>query len=164
MSNTAADVMTREVATLRENQPIRELLERMREQLTSGLPVVDGQGRAIGLVSQNDVARALALAAGADHTAGGEARPTPGALVDEALAAKPADAPGLMRLLDRPVRDIMTPVVWSCRPETPLAEVCDIMVQRRIHRVVVCAADKRVVGIVSALDVVKLLRARLLAG
>jgi CBS domain-containing protein len=167
MSNvTAADVMTRDVATLRETQTIGDLLKQLRVQLSSGVPVVDAGGRAVGLISQNDVARALALAAGAgedDKSAGTGERTTAGALVDEALTATPGKAPGLAHLLPRPVKDIMTPVVWSCRPTADLADVCDMMVQRRIHRVVVCDESRRVLGMVSALDVVRLFKARLSA-
>jgi CBS domain-containing protein len=148
---TAADVMTREIHCLRATATVRELLEQMRAQLVSGVPIVDDAGRAVGLVSQNDVARALALA----DASGGEPRAAAGALVDQALAAGPARAPGIDQLLARPARDVMTPVVWSCRPEAPLDEVGDIMVQRRIHRVLVCDAGRKVLGIVSALDLVR---------
>jgi CBS domain-containing protein len=149
---TAAQIMSREVHTIVETASIRELLATMREQLVSGVPIVDGAGRAVGLVSQNDLARALAMYS---------AETTPGRhktaifMVDQALDAGAVHTPGLDKLLARPVRDLMTPVVWSCTPETSLDEICDVMVQRRIHRVVVCDAGRQVVGIVSALDVVE---------
>ncbi len=150
---TAAEVMTRDVECLRETATVRELLEHMQRQTVTGVPIVDATGRAVGLVSQNDVARALALS-GSDGGKRTEPRQTAVHLVDEALAGGHAHAPGVEQLLARPAKDVMTPVVWSCRPEATLDEVCDIMVQRRIHRVLVVDAARKLLGVISALDLV----------
>jgi CBS domain-containing protein len=152
-STTAADLMTRDVQTVAETATVRDLLAKMRDQLQSGVPIVDAAGRAVGLVSQNDLARALATASGEALLPG--RHKTAVFIVDQVLAAGMGGSPGLEQLLGRPVKDLMTPVVWSCTPETPLAEICDMMAQRRIHRVVVCDGARNVLGIVSALDVIR---------
>src|SRR4051812_29104439 len=56
----ARDVMTKDVVTVKKDLPIRALIAKLRETRFSGFPVVDDAGRAIGLVSQNDVLRGLA--------------------------------------------------------------------------------------------------------
>lgn len=58
-------------------------------------------------------------------------------------------------LLDRPVADIMTTLVATCRPEGEVQALSVIMTERRIRTSAVVDADGRLVGIVSIGDVVK---------
>ncbi len=160
----ASDVMTRDVATVREDLPIAKLLEMLPERGYSGFPVVDGDGRAVGLISQNDVLRALAYAVAGDDLppefqAGrrraathliGRATPAPAPAPDAA-----ARGSAVARLLGRPVRDVMTPSVEACAADAPVADVCETMARRRIHRVVVLDRERRVAGIIAALDLVR---------
>jgi CBS domain-containing protein len=53
------------------------------------------------------------------------------------------------------VRELMTPVVFSVRPETPAAEVVQEMVALKVHRMFVVDGTGTLVGVVSALDVLK---------
>jgi CBS domain-containing protein len=162
MKTTAAQLMTHDVHTVAETATVRDLLKKTHGQLQSGVPIVDAAGRAVGLISQNDLSRALATAAGEVVLPG--RHKTAVFVVDEILAAAGmASPPGLDQLLGRPVKDLMTPVVWSVGPDATLAEICDLLVERRIHRVVVCDEARRVLGIVSALDVVGHLRDELRA-
>jgi CBS domain-containing protein len=46
--------------------------------------------------------------------------------------------------------------VVTCHPTTPLGEVADTMVRQHVHRVIVVEGD-RPVGIISSLDILKLL-------
>lgn len=55
-----ADVMTRHPATVSENAPVEDVLALMRSKAVRRLPVVDGRGRLIGLVSVDDVLTLLA--------------------------------------------------------------------------------------------------------
>lgn len=143
----AKDVMTGHVVTVRPGTSVRELLELLRGTQWSGFPVVDDQGRPCGLVSQNDVLRALAAGTGASLEA--SRRKAALRLTDRAQTGGDA-------LLALPVSELMSTPVISCAPGTPLPEVCRAMVHHRVHRVLVVEAD-RVVGLVSATDVVRLL-------
>jgi CBS domain-containing protein len=58
-------------------------------------------------------------------------------------------------LLDRPVADIMTTVVATCRPEDEVQTLSVTMTERRIRHVPVVDRDGRLAGIVSIGDVVK---------
>src|SRR5688500_18720806 len=62
----AENVMSTDVVTVRADLPIAQLIREIRTRRFSGFPVVDSDERAIGLVSQNDVLRALAYAVGAE--------------------------------------------------------------------------------------------------
>ena len=61
-----------------------------------------------------------------------------------------------MKESSRRVRDVMTPTVYGVSEDTPVAEIAEMMVQGRIHRVFV-TRDGEVVGVVSALDLLDLL-------
>jgi CBS domain-containing protein len=158
MSIVAGDVMTREVRTVTGETPIRSLIESLRATRFSGFPVVDASGRAVGLISQNDVLRALAFLV----SGGGDYQDGKRKAALQLLAAK-GDA-GFAGLLDRPVKELMTPTVTSCRVDTPLERVCAVMEEQRIHRVVVTDAEGKVVGLIAALDVVRRFGAELRGG
>jgi len=160
---TAKDVMTREVVTIRPDEPIRAMIERIRETSYSGLPVVDAQGRAVGLVSQNDVLRAITFVQGAGQlleTFQVGKRQAAVALLEAVREKRQAIA--VHDFLERPVREIMSAHLVGCAPDTPLTEVCHAMVEGHVHRVVVLE-DGKVIGLVSATDLVRELGA-LLAG
>jgi CBS domain-containing protein len=55
------------------------------------------------------------------------------------------------------VKDIATPVVRSCTPETPAEDVVETMSKEGIRRIVV-RSDTRVVGIITSRDVLRMFR------
>ena len=55
-----ADVMTRHPATVNEKAPIEDVLVLMRSKSVRRMPVVDKEGRLVGLVSVDDVLSLLA--------------------------------------------------------------------------------------------------------
>lgn len=54
-------VMTREVATARAEWPLTRAVEEMYSRGVNRVPVVDAQGRALGILTRDDVIRAVAL-------------------------------------------------------------------------------------------------------
>jgi len=137
---TAKDVMTKKVSTVTAETSVRQLLELLKQTKFSGFPVVDGGGKAVGLISQNDVLRALAAGSSQDRKAGTKLLEGGGAGADAVLG--------------KSVRDLMTPKVLACAPGDALAKVCKTMADNRVHRVVVLEGGK-VAGLISATDVVK---------
>jgi len=60
-----------------------------------------------------------------------------------------------MKGLDRVrVADIMSPVVYTISPETPIEEVLDEMRQLKVHHLFVQDSQGVVLGSVSALDII----------
>ena len=51
----AKDIMTRDVITVGPKATVREIAEILVEHKISGLPVVDGEGRVLGMVSEGDL-------------------------------------------------------------------------------------------------------------
>lgn len=57
-----AALMTKEVVTIRSDAPISEAVERLAESHVTGLAVVNGRGRLVGVVTASDVLNAEAEA------------------------------------------------------------------------------------------------------
>ncbi len=55
-STTVADVMSRNVITVRDNADIQEACDKMEQNQIRRVPVVDAQGRLCGIVAQADIA------------------------------------------------------------------------------------------------------------
>ncbi len=158
---TARDVMTTEVTTVREDTSIEQLIHLLRVSHFSGIPVVDKEGRATGLVSETDILRALAYTVGPPGS--GEfavtfqkgKRRISSLLLDAASRQDMAAGHVLRDLVNRPVRDLMTPMVHACPATATIAEVCDTMVWKEIRRVVVLDEERRVVGVISGIDLIR---------
>ena len=52
---TAADVMTRDVVSVDTEKPVRDIAELLYTRRISGVPVIDANGRVIGIVSEGDL-------------------------------------------------------------------------------------------------------------
>ena len=55
----ASDLMTREVVTVEPQTPVREAVGRLLEAGAKRLPVVDAEGRVVGIVSRTDLLRPI---------------------------------------------------------------------------------------------------------
>jgi CBS domain-containing protein len=108
----------------------------------SGAPVVDNDGRCVGVLSSND----FVAYADKGHRAGKLAK-------REACAYSAWQVIDLEGLPVDEVRRFMTPDPVTARPATPLADLAQMMVDAHIHRVVVVDPDGRPMGIVSSTDV-----------
>lgn len=163
MEIRAADVMSRDPTTVRAETPVEELLHLFRVSHYSGMPVVDEQGRAVGIISETDVLRALAYTIGPSGSgefkvAFAKGRTGITARLLEAGGREGVEALAVMReLLTRNVGELMTPVVHTCLAGDSLASVCETMVWKEIHRVIVVDEESRVIGMISALDTVRCL-------
>ncbi|MCE9581992.1 MAG: CBS domain-containing protein [Planctomycetes bacterium] len=148
----AKNVMTKDVTTIGEDTPVKKMIQIIRKTSFSGLPVVDKSGRVVGLISQNDILHALAWAVESEKLTkafhAGKRR-----VAVKLLKSK--GKVGVGKLLEKPVKELMTAGVVHCGPDAPVAELCEIMVSKRIHRIVVLDADRKVLGLISATDLVR---------
>ncbi len=53
----ARDIMTRDVVTASPDTPVPDLARMMLERRISAVPIVDGEGRVLGIVSEGDLMR-----------------------------------------------------------------------------------------------------------
>lgn len=151
---TAADVMTREVLSVHEDLAVRELVDFLTENSISGAPVLDAQDRLVGVVTVTDIAEKGRQEADIAFE-GSDPRLSLRAL-DEQLDFEE------MRSLhleadDRVVSDIMTRTVFTVPSDMPVPEIARQLVAGRIHQIFVTNLEGRLVGVVSALDLIGLL-------
>lgn len=164
ISLTARDVMTPDVLTVTADLTLRELARFLVDHEISGVPVVDGRGRLLGLVSLADVVRAAAE----EEREGGTAprklttRP-PEAL--ELLFAEDDEEPVVEEeladeeLAEQPpvrVADIMSTRLLTVAPVAPVEQIARAMLQARFHRVLVTDGEK-LVGVITSMDLVRVL-------
>jgi CBS domain-containing protein len=145
----ARDVMTRDVVSVASDTPMRKIAALLVEKRISGVPVVDGSGAPIGMVSEGD----LIGRSEAEREARQDWWLT-------TLAEGEAVNPEFLASLNYPsARDLMSAPVISIDEKTSLGEIAGILTKHRIKRVpVVC--NGRIVGIVSRADLVRALVAR----
>jgi CBS domain-containing protein len=154
MQACVSEVMTRRVICVRTTLPVRAVLMVLVEHGISGAPVVDAAGRPVGMVSITDLLREEY-----DQIEDEE---------DELLPHFAREAVDRNRAGGRPggpahltAEDIMTPSVFSVREEARVADAAVEMARRGVHRVPVVSRDGAVVGMVSALDVMRWMAAGL---
>lgn len=134
--------MSHPVITVRPDIPIPEIAKILTEHRISGVPVVDDQGRLVGIVTEADL---LLKEAG------------PGGLPKLAffLPARSKEVQEQLRRYEGKVAaDMMTQEVITATEETPLRELAALMARNQINRIPILR-DDQVVGIVSRNDVLK---------
>jgi CBS domain-containing protein len=133
----ASDVMTRDVISVTPDMPVSKLVNLLLTRNISGTPVVTEEGQLVGIVTEGDLVRRAEL--GTERKRGAWL---------SFFTGTAALAHDYVRSHGTKVRDVMTESVVAVTPETPVAEVADLMEERRIRRVPV-VKDGKVVGIVS---------------
>lgn len=133
----AADAMRPDVITIAPDASVLEAARVMLQNRISGLPVVDGAGRLVGIVTEGDFLRRAEIGTGRKRPRWLEFLLGPGRLADEYVHTHA-----------RKVQEVMTPDPVTVEEETPLDEVVRVMERRRVKRVPVTRGD-RIVGIIS---------------
>ena len=133
----AADVMTANVITVRDDASVLQVVKLLLARGISGVPVVSEAGIVVGILSEGDLLRRAEL--GTEKTRGAWTEFFTGTAT---LAEEYVRSHGTL------ARDIMTREVVCVQRDTPLAEVADLMEAHSIKRLPVLDGDK-LVGIVS---------------
>jgi len=139
----AADVMTRDVMTVRPETPVAQAIRLMLDNNFSGLPVMNADGKLVAILTEGDLLR---------RSETGTERHRPRWL--EILMGPGRIAGEYVRTHGRKVEDIMTTGVVSVAADTPLDEVVSLMERRRIKRLPVLDGDA-LLGIVSRADLLR---------
>ncbi|MCK1819759.1 CBS domain-containing protein [Streptomyces sp. XM83C] len=137
-AHTVRDVMTHAVVTVSPDTAFKDIVRSLHEGRVSALPVVDGSGRVIGVVSEADL-----LPKEEFHDADPDRRTQARRLADLAKAGSVS------------ARDLMTSPALTVAPEAPLARAARTMARGRVKRLPVVDGDGRPVGIVSRADLLK---------
>jgi CBS domain-containing protein len=133
------DLMTGDVRTVSPDTSLKDVAEVLSGNRVSGLPVVDADGRVLGVVSEADILRK-------EQGRGGRRGGVLGWLLDH-------DEPD-PRLEARTAGEAMTSPALTIEPGRPAAEAARLMVEKQINRLPV-VAEGRLVGIVTRADLVR---------
>ncbi len=140
----AAEIMTKEVATVTPESRVEDLCDLFRERRITGAPVVDREGHLVGIVSKDDV-----VFRGRGGGAGPRQTPDIRSLFNSGFVGFNAgdDGPATVGL-------IMTRTVISAPEDASVEQLCRMMWEKRIHRIPIVRGAV-LVGIISALDICK---------
>ncbi|MCL6621999.1 MAG: CBS domain-containing protein [Syntrophobacterales bacterium] len=145
---TARDIMTREVVTAGPEDSVEDLARLLAERRISGVPVVDDQGRVLGVVTQSDLLKRTR-------------EPTLPVALNILDLHLFLETPGrfrqrLEKLLGHTVRQVMSSPAITVAPDTPVSELARLMEDKGIHTLPV-VEEGRLVGIVGKLDLIRVL-------
>ena len=139
----ARDVMTSPVITVKPTTSVKEVARLFLERRISAVPVVDNQGKVIGMVSEGDLVHRVEIST---------ERRRPWWLVlmagDQGLAAE------YIKAHAKRVSDIMSRNVITAAPGTPLNEIAEMLEKYGIKRLPI-VHDGQLVGIVSRANLVQ---------
>jgi len=133
----ASDVMVTNVITVGPDARVQDVVDILLRNRISGVPVVDKDGKLVGVVSEGDLLRRA--------EAGTEKRRSRWL---ELLSSKEALADEFVKTHSQRVTDVMTRDVITASPDIPVGEIATLLERNRIKRVPI-VKDGKVVGIVS---------------
>ena len=135
---TADELMTPNPATVTAQSTIAEACDLMRELDARHVPVVDGEVL-IGMLSDRDVGS-----------------------LDVGRVLTEEGAEGLRRRLARPVAHLMSTDVIAAEPDTDVSELVTLFLEHKVGAIPIVIPDtRRIVGIVSYIDVLREFQHRL---
>jgi CBS-domain-containing membrane protein len=143
LDRTAADVMSREVVAVPKEMSLRAAAHMLAQSEITGAPVVDAQGRCIGVLSATDLIHWLDRGerAAKRRASSAECVCSDWQMID--VEAMPVDE----------VCRYMTTDLVTANPETPIGDVARRMLDAHIHRVIIVNAQGRPIGVVSTTDI-----------
>ena len=149
-AETAADLMMPNPMSIRADATVREAVAALTDHGYSAAPVIDEAGRPLGVLSRADILVH-------DRDKGTKPRAADHYQRADLATAGEALGPGFhVEVVDGTlVRDIMTPAVFSVAPGTPAPQVVEQLLALRVHRLYVVEEDGTLVGVISALDVLR---------
>jgi len=135
MPQLARDVMARNLKTVRKDLSVRDAYDLMEKEQVRHLIITDlSSNTLIGIVSDRDLKRIISPFAGTK------------AETDRDRAT-----------VELPLEKIMRREVITVKPDDPLKLVVDKILKHTISAVPVVAADKKVLGIVSTTDLLRVM-------
>lgn len=143
---TVADIMTKDVVTVKKETNLRELAGIFETRRFGSLPVVDEAGGLIGIVSASDLieqGRNLHI-------------PTVISIFDWVipLQGERTLERELQKMTAQTVGEICSNDVVTIAPGDPVSTAADVMSERKLHALPVVEGSK-LVGIISRIDIIR---------
>lgn len=142
----AKDIMTRDVITVTKDQTVNQVIEILMDKNISGLPVVDENGKVIGIVTEGDlIYRSKKLEIPRYFT-----------ILDSYIFLDNTKKmeEQIRKMVGYRVKDIMTSEVIVVDAEETVEEIATIMTKKNVNRVPVIQ-EGMLVGIVTRRDIIR---------
>jgi len=143
----AQNIMTSGVVTVTPETSIGELSKILLENKISGVPVIDKEGKLIGIVSEADIIRENIKVQFPFYF--------DPLMVSGYIADFEKYSEDIKDYLNVKVELIMNHRVKTSNLSTPVSEVADIMISNSVNRIPVIDENKKVVGIITRADIIK---------
>lgn len=139
------DVMTAKVVSIGPDATVLKAARLMLQNHISGLPVIDGSGKLVGIVTEGDFLRRTEIGTRRRHSLWHDILVGPGRLADEYVHAH-----------GRLIHEVMTPSPRTVKEDDDLSDVVALMEKHSVKRVPVLRQDV-VVGIVTRANLLRAL-------
>jgi CBS domain-containing protein len=139
----AEDVMSQPVISIAHNASVLDAVELMLQHKISGLPVVDGTERLVGIVTEGDFLRRAETGTQRRRPRWIEFLLGPGKLATEYVHAS-----------GRKIDEVMTPDVHAVQADAPVEDVVRVMERHGVKRVPVLRGEK-LVGIIARANLMR---------
>jgi CBS domain-containing protein len=144
--------MTEKPVSIRDDATVAEAIALFTDKGFSAAPVIDPAGRPVGVVSQSDILVH-------DREKADYLEPVPEYYERDNLSAHLGERAPVGFQIEKAdqtqVRDIMTPAVFGVAPESPACRVVENMLALKVHRLFVVDDDGILIGVISALDILR---------
>ncbi|PSO87512.1 MAG: phosphoribulokinase [Cyanobacteria bacterium QS_5_48_63] len=147
MSKTVADVMTSNPIVVQPQTPIKEAIQLLAERRISGLPVVDGEGKLVGVITESDL---MWQETGVD--------PPPYIILLDSVIYLQNPAryeKEIHKALGQTVEEVMSEKTITVEPDRALKEAARLMHEKEIRRLPVVDEQGQVIGILTRGDIVQ---------
>jgi CBS domain-containing protein len=146
MNVRAADIMTTSIVSATPDMSVRQAAGTMVFAGISGMPVIDEDGKLLGIVTEGDLMHRAEIGTGARQRAWWL----------ELVASTRELASQYVKEHARKVRDVMSTDVATVTETCPVADIAELLERKRIKRVPVMR-DGKVVGVVSRANLIRAL-------
>lgn len=145
----ASEVMCRKTVSVSPHETVQEALSLMEYNRVAALPVVDEQGKVVGMMTATDLIDLCRKMDDELHQLGGLSELSRDWLINKFSI----EGEG------RQVQEVMSSPVATVGPDTPLEIVVGELLRNQVHRLPVVDGESRLEGVISTTDVMKALQA-----
>lgn len=139
------DIMIKNVTTLSPNMFVKDAAKRLSELEISGLPVVDENGKLVGMFTEKDILKAI----------------LPSYIEKVGKFVYEDDTKGIKKKLETlsntKIKEIMRKEVVTINEDASCSEAARIVLTQKVRRIPVIDKENRVLGIVARCDILRVL-------
>ncbi len=142
----AKDIMTSSPITITQDKLVKDAAKLMTEKNISALPIVDGEGNLVGIITESDF---VGSAVDIPHALASIKQ-----LFNENFSGGKNVEEICAKAKEKPLKDVMTKNVRTISESVSLTDVVTLMIEKELKRVPV-VDGKKLVGIITRKDIMK---------